>query len=572
MPFANTEPFRLAVCISGAVSLGSYEAGVLYEIVNAIARHNESAHVQKNPEQRIIIDVITGASAGGMTAAILAQKLLFEKSALVGAHTNDLYRAWVEEPDITRLLADSPDDDPRYSLLSSSAVHEISRKLFLSRYEYGARPQKKERHPASDGTLHLGLALANLNGVDYRRAMTDFTAVTEDGPTDTDFIYTRFQDRFTRKLDDLDDTKEAWEHIRQAAVASGAFPFAFRVCGVQRNCTEEAYDGSEPFSAAGGKFAYLDGGTFQNEPLGMAKRFVNAIDPTRKNDTRRFYLYISPHSKSSVRKAAFHDTNATFFPTAEALVNGIYNQARFQDWIMTDRYNAEVKLLDKRAEELKALMQGKKEQIGEFEHVADVILNALYNEDGQLSDGERRDDAWTRLQQQYGKEWSSLAEDGEDVQRTWLKSVLVLEKAANLGARDRMKVYCITAEDQELAGDKMVSFMGFFDIKFRHFDYEVGREKARECLKGLMKPANSSDELPLTALSFENDIAKGPDISGARVTDIPRALRSNLKSHIMARVDVLISEAVDSWIGRVLFKNIIKSFWLSKKIDEWLGL
>ncbi len=31
---------KLAVVISGAVSLGSYEAGVMYEILEAIARHN----------------------------------------------------------------------------------------------------------------------------------------------------------------------------------------------------------------------------------------------------------------------------------------------------------------------------------------------------------------------------------------------------------------------------------------------------------------------------------------------------------------------------------------------------
>jgi predicted acylesterase/phospholipase RssA len=66
-------PKKLAVVISGAVSLGSYEAGVMYEILEAIARHNEDI---KNHEEPIEIDVITGASAGGMTACILVQHLL----------------------------------------------------------------------------------------------------------------------------------------------------------------------------------------------------------------------------------------------------------------------------------------------------------------------------------------------------------------------------------------------------------------------------------------------------------------------------------------------------------------
>lgn len=47
-------PKKLAVVISGAVSLGSYEAGVMYEVLEAIARHNENA---KSNKERIEIDV-----------------------------------------------------------------------------------------------------------------------------------------------------------------------------------------------------------------------------------------------------------------------------------------------------------------------------------------------------------------------------------------------------------------------------------------------------------------------------------------------------------------------------------
>jgi len=63
---------KLAIAISGAVSLGSFESGVMYEIIEAIAQHNQ--HQETAEDQKIIIDVITGASAGAMTAAILAQK------------------------------------------------------------------------------------------------------------------------------------------------------------------------------------------------------------------------------------------------------------------------------------------------------------------------------------------------------------------------------------------------------------------------------------------------------------------------------------------------------------------
>jgi len=53
---------KLAIAISGAVSLGSFESGVMYEIIEAIAQHNQ--HQETAEDQKIIIDVITGASAG----------------------------------------------------------------------------------------------------------------------------------------------------------------------------------------------------------------------------------------------------------------------------------------------------------------------------------------------------------------------------------------------------------------------------------------------------------------------------------------------------------------------------
>jgi predicted acylesterase/phospholipase RssA len=54
---------RLAITIAGAVSLGGYEAGVLYELLRAIAAYNNAAQTE---DSKIYIDVITGASAGGM--------------------------------------------------------------------------------------------------------------------------------------------------------------------------------------------------------------------------------------------------------------------------------------------------------------------------------------------------------------------------------------------------------------------------------------------------------------------------------------------------------------------------
>ena len=82
---------RLAITISGAVSLGSYEAGVLYEICEALRQHNENPEASANPADRIEIDVLTGASAGGITAVIAAQNLLYSGGSLKEPQNNPFY-------------------------------------------------------------------------------------------------------------------------------------------------------------------------------------------------------------------------------------------------------------------------------------------------------------------------------------------------------------------------------------------------------------------------------------------------------------------------------------------------
>jgi hypothetical protein len=50
---------KLTIIIAGAVSLGSYESGVLYEVLDAIDQHNRNP-ITTRPNQ-IAIDVLTGA-------------------------------------------------------------------------------------------------------------------------------------------------------------------------------------------------------------------------------------------------------------------------------------------------------------------------------------------------------------------------------------------------------------------------------------------------------------------------------------------------------------------------------
>jgi len=192
----------LAITIAGAVSLGSYEAGATYEILDAIRQHNQDPETIANGDF-IRIDVITGASAGGMTASILAQKLLFSKNAFVdpdgnpSPYDNPLYNTWVVGIDLKNLLDTDdepyPDGDPaKLSLLSSNLIEQIAEKTLTEMGPDDEILPDGGMHNAIDPDrgIQLGLALTNLNGVNYAHKLFG----------SGEFLYSEFCDLLLRYL------------------------------------------------------------------------------------------------------------------------------------------------------------------------------------------------------------------------------------------------------------------------------------------------------------------------------------------------------------------------------------
>src|SRR5580700_8843601 len=96
-----------------------------------------------------------------------------EPALHVSLTNNPLYNAWVSTVDIVGLLARGPKEDVTHSVLSSDFVIGISETYLMGRYKNLPQPPPPpQSHPAlpSDHHLQLGLALSNLNGVDYYRS------------------------------------------------------------------------------------------------------------------------------------------------------------------------------------------------------------------------------------------------------------------------------------------------------------------------------------------------------------------------------------------------------------------
>jgi predicted acylesterase/phospholipase RssA len=530
---------HLAITIAGAVSLGSYEAGATYEIVDAIRQHNEHPETKAKGDY-IRIDVLTGASAGGMTAAILAQKLLFQKDLFVGPdgqsspYDNPLYKCSVETISLAGLVntvdKPVPDGDPAVlSILSSNLIERMAQNTLAQPDQQGLIHEFGGMHNAIDPRrgIRLGLALTNINGLNYGYTMFD----------GTDFLYTDFSDQMVRKLSTTDRSLGTWREISNASVACGAYPFAFRTKDLSR--TRKEFDETlEPWPGDPDShtFTYTDGGVLQNQPLGMAKNLVDENDNHLGND-RRFYLFVSPSSMKGTQNLDLNQENATLIAIGKRLLETYIGQAVFRDWVQAEEINAQIDLLDSRAKELTTVIKSGTVNAAASACTSQQILTLMYACDGRR-EKETQEQALARLKIQYAEEVMDLG--GDEAVEAFLLGILTLEKAGNLGQRDRMRIYGMVTDDAQLAGAGLSAFVGFFDRLYRDHDYDCGRTVAQE----LLANALFSGPGQLGPIRYTPAPIRPIDqsLNGVHLKNIPKSDVKTLRTGLTGRAKQIIDD------------------------------
>jgi predicted acylesterase/phospholipase RssA len=538
----------LAITIAGAVSLGSYEAGAIYEILDAIRQHNEHPETIANGDF-IRIDVLTGASAGGMTSSILAQKLLFARNAFVGPdgkspapYDNPLYNTWVQGIDLQGLLdaVDKPipgGDPATLSLLSSNLVEKIAQNALAQIDSTGQIPLNGGAHNAIDPArgIRLGLALTNLNGVNYQYTM--FGGVP--------FCYTDFSDQMLRRFPAIDRSLAPWKEISEAAVACGAFPIAFRTKNLSRTMADFRPSATlVPFPTDPYTFTYTDGGVLQNQPLGMAKNLVDENDHHLDNDNR-FYLFVSPSPMDGKQNLNLHEADADMVQVGKRLFDVYTGQSTFRDWIQARAINQQIEILDQRASGLAKALARDQIDPAVLTEASQQILTLLY---GTAAASETQAQALKRLAVQYAEEIVNLGGTGSAKAKTFLYAILALEKAANLGERDRMQIYGIVTKDGDLAGAGVFAFLGFFDIRYRDHDYDWGRTVAQQLLGNPV--FNQPGQLGPVRYTPAPIRTIDATLNGIHLNQVPDPEVATLKDGLTARINEILKDKLSNPLER----------------------
>ena len=342
------QPFKIGLALSGTISAGAYTAGVIDFLIQALDewhRHKEAQEKQGVAASEdteclrhdVELKVLTGASGGGMTAALAAlalherhQPITSLPGSLPDADTikaNRLYDTWVKQIDAIHLLGirDFEEDDDNSlvrSLLDSTVLDEISEQI------HQERPLKQRAYVADPFNLYL--THTNLRGVPYdvkfkgnedqfglRLSMhadnVHFT-VGETAPA---------RRNGSRHLD-LERSEEAnWEQARRAALGTGAWPIGLRSRLLTRHqddylrkwpipqdpdvsnvcVSPEMIKPSWPNGSSNPEaYEYLvaDGGVMNNDPIELARRSLSGSSGSRNERApervRRAVIMVDPLS------------------------------------------------------------------------------------------------------------------------------------------------------------------------------------------------------------------------------------------------------------------------------------
>ncbi|MFQ5451430.1 MAG: patatin-like phospholipase family protein [Nitrospinaceae bacterium] len=542
---------KIALIIAGGVSLGSYESGVLTEFLYALDTLNK-----ESDSERFELDVITGASAGSLTAALVARIVMYD----LPGRAHHLYRAWVEDINVDRLMRGAPEN----SLFSKDIINKIAED-YLTGEPFGPTA------PASFApeNLRLSFTLSNMNGIDY-------AVPYHIPPSAPGFVSTFFSDyaRFAMDAKNLPGYTE-WKSISRAAVASGNFPVAFRpheVLRVRENYPGSVQSGQPDYFPR--ELAFLDGGLFNNEPLREAMQLASAQDGGYL-DKDRLFILIDPNINRS-----FHEEDVTSsFPFRDYLLRllvMVYGESNARDWIRASRWNNQIQWRDDLVKNLFELindctLEHPGQIVERLDSMAEQIIDVKRRRFPNRYSGTYLDDSREKIVRRFSEPYGKLgggAGGSTDKQEIFWRMVFILNNAAGVQNKSQTRLGLIGAHANETAGDQMFGFAGFFDEKWRIHDYRRGRIKAHEILKVILQ-VDYDRETDSGGKELEDYIIPQSwnNFPNVEIKDANRDLRERFRDLAVDRVMGLLRDNLPWWT-----RWPIKKFFVEKKVGEFLKL
>ena len=373
--------FHIALNMAGAVSAGAYTAGVVDFLVEALDQwyaakeeqrklHGDDTSLWTIPAHDVVLEVMSGASAGGMCCAIgsVALKEQFDHITAPGPASGvarkRLYASWVDTIDIMKLLGtdDFPGGHgPVKSLLDSAPLAAIATAALTP------DPSRQIERKWVSGNLKMILTLSNLRGIPYSLDEANGESFEERMNYHADRIQFAVastgaqDDDCTYALNYSDSANPNWELLATAAIATGAFPVMLASRVLERKRVD--YDGRrwtvnhdkpndqglcqerKPTQPAWTDVAvpetfpnaYADGGVTNNNPFELARlALVEAAhntghNPREAETANAAVIVVAPFPGDDTFDLKYDPDKATEIGSVvSSLIGALVNQSRFQ--------------------------------------------------------------------------------------------------------------------------------------------------------------------------------------------------------------------------------------------------
>lgn len=360
--------FELGLVMAGAISAGAYSAGVMDFLIEALDEYEAARKSEgwDGPRHAVRVPIMTGASAGGMTSAISALHAFHDLDhvrsgvAPPAPERNRLYSSWVTDISIERLLETTDLEGKRQqggvlSALCCDVLDEIVERAFTLA---GAVSKRNWIGRVDDPNLRLRLTLTNVRGAPYSFPIFGKNTPERFGMLNHgDYYEFIVGDRVAANgpdgptaLDVANFGAPGWGAFKTVALATGAFPVGLRPRMVTRPDTswfrsngcvgyedpvDQRFVSIPPdggFAEAPYSFASVDGGTIDNEPLELARRYLSG-DPAAHNDpngdaANKAVILIAPFPNFVKSPPAIDDMRITRL--LPLLGSALIDQARFK--------------------------------------------------------------------------------------------------------------------------------------------------------------------------------------------------------------------------------------------------
>jgi len=277
MSDGDREELRLALALNGGVSLAIWMGGVTHEINRLRTGTGIWEQVLEALATDVRVDVIAGASAGGINGAFLATAMVFDSDL---SPVRDL---WVERGSFKDLIR-GPFESPMPSLLRGDGyfLPEL-RKAFEGLVD--GTPAT-----ASDVPVELTLTTTSLAGRPTSRP-DDFGSIITDVSHAEEFTFRRGPG--TPDDEDPFRLPDIVARLALAARCTASFPGAFEPswCPVRESGGPDLPDMKRHVEFDYSRFV-VDGGVLVNKPVEPALRTIFAQQSARQ--IRRVLMYVVP--------------------------------------------------------------------------------------------------------------------------------------------------------------------------------------------------------------------------------------------------------------------------------------